>query len=474
MLEGLEINEISLLELKEESNIFRIDSEFFKKSLVLLDRKLRNKPHFFLSGETVVSGPFGSTLTSGSYLDSGIPFIRIENIKTGFFISKENLIYISKSDNERIKSSQLEVDDLILSKVGNTIGYYARVDEEIGLCNISENNIGIKLSNYSTDMKMYVLAYLNSKIGKALTIRRVSGNAQPKLNVADISEIPIPIVDKQILQRMGKIITEAYLCLSNSTKAYSEAGKLLTDNLGLSNWTPIIACQNVKTLKESLMSSGRLDAEYYQKKYDELFEKLSHFDYDKLSDIVEIKKSVEPGSEAYQDNGIPFIRVSDLTKFGVSKPDIFLSSKDYDIEKLKPRKDTILLSKDGSVGIAYKVDEDLDCITSGAILHLNVYNPDYIPDYLTLVLNSIVVQMQASRDAGGSIIQHWKPSEISDVVIPFLPMEKQIEISSKVQESFKLRHESKRLLEIAKQAVVIAISENETTAIKYIDSQIIN
>lgn len=460
LLEGLEINEISLLELKKESCTFRIDSEFFKKSLVILDKKIRNKPHFFLSCDNIVSGPFGSTLTSDSYLDSGIPFIRIENIKTGFFISKENLIYISKSDNERIKSSQLEIDDLILSKVGNTIGYYARVDEEIGSCNISENNIGIKLSDYSTDVKQYVLAYLNSTIGKALTVRRVSGNAQPKLNVADISEIPIPIVDKQISQRIGKLLTEAYLCLSESAKVYSEAEKLLTDNLHLSNWTPNITRQNVKTLKESLISSGRLDAEYYQPKYDELFEKLSRFDCDVLSDIVKVKKSVEPGSEAYQDHGIPFVRVSDLSKFGVSKPDIFLSSKDYDIEKLKPRKDTILLSKDGSVGIAYKIDEDLNCITSGAILHLNVYNPDYDPDYLTLVLNSPVVQMQAARDAGGSIIQHWKPSEIEQVIIPKLPKSIQDSIAEKIQESFRLRAESKRLLEEAKLMV-----ENEIESI---------
>ena len=76
--------------------------------------------------------------------------------------------------------------------------------------------------------------------------------------------------------------------------------------------------------------------------------------------------------------------------------------------------------------------------------------------------------MQAERDAGGSIIQHWKPSEISDVIIPILPMEEQIRISSEVQESFKLRDESNRLLEVAKQAIEIAISDSEEKALQYI------
>jgi hypothetical protein len=41
-------------------------------------------------------------------------------------------------------------------------------------------------------------------------------------------------------------------------------------------------------------------------------------------------------------------------------------------DSLKPTKDTILFSKDGSVGIAYKVEQDVDLITSSALLHLKV------------------------------------------------------------------------------------------------------
>jgi len=70
------------------------------------------------------------------------------------------------------------------------------------------------------------------------------------------------------------------------------------------------------------------------------------------------------------------------------------------IEKLKPKKGIILFSKDGSVGTAYLLRDDLDGITSGAILHLKVKNSkEILPEYLTLALNSKLVQMQAERDA---------------------------------------------------------------------------
>lgn len=216
--------------------------------------------------------------------------------------------------------------------------------------------------------------------------------------------------------------------------------------------------------------TGRLDAEYYQPKYDEMFDKLKHYKTKCLSEIVSITKSIEPGSDAYEEKGIPFIRVANLTKFGITNTDIYLSPERYN-DVIKPKKDTILLSKDGSVGIAYKVDRDMDIITSGAILHLSLTDPEIMPDYLTLVLNSIIVKMQAERDAGGSVIQHWKPSEIENVIIPILDMDIQKEITNKIRNSFTLRSESKYMQDIAKYAVEIAIDQGEDKAIEFLKSK---
>lgn len=199
-----------------------------------------------------------------------------------------------------------------------------------------------------------------------------------------------------------------------------------------------------KRLSESFFTSGRLDAEYYQPKYDYLEAQLSSIPTKRLGDIVDIHKSIEPGSDAYQEDGIPFVRVADLSKFGIETSSIYLDSSTYATAP-RPRKNTILLSKDGSVGIAYKMEEDADIITSGAILHLSMKGKELLPDYLTLVLNSPIVRMQAARDAGGSIIQHWKPSEISQVIIPMLPAYIQQKLSDLVSKSFALRREKPML-----------------------------
>lgn len=459
-MEGLEIRELLLNSVIAENRIFRIDSSFFGKRAYNTDIYIKQKPHFFLKDKEVVSGPFGSTLKSESYLSEGIPFVRIENIKGGFDINKSEIIYISKENNELLKNSQLFTDDLILSKVGNSIGYYARVDEEIEHCNISENNLGIKLQNYPILLRHYILTYFNCKTGFELTLRRISGNAQPKLNVFDVTEIPIPEFSNEFYQLISNSILKSKEKVNSSKQIYSQAETLLLSTLGLDNFAPNQEKVNVKSFKESFLATGRLDAEYYQKKYEEIIAHIRKQKYDLLGNLVNIEKSIEPGSDAYQDEGIPFVRVSNLTKMGLSEPEIHLDEKKYK-DILKPRKDTILLSKDGSVGIAYKVTEDMNSITSGAILHLTVNSAEVLPDYLTLALNSKVVQMQAERDAGGSILQHWKPSEISQVEIPIIDKKIQEKIAALIQESFQLKKQSEELLERAKRAVEIAIEEGE-------------
>ncbi|HIP26220.1 MAG TPA: restriction endonuclease subunit S [Flavobacteriaceae bacterium] len=274
---------------------------------------------------------------------------------------------------------------------------------------------------------------------------------------------------------MKELVISSHQKLEESKKLYKQSEELLLKELDLLDFVQSKEKVAIKTFSESLGESGRLDSEYYQPKYNQIIDAIKKIDYENLHNLVNLNKSIEPGSDAYQDMGIPFIRVSNLTKFGLSEPSIHLSENLFDnevLEKLQPKKDTILLSKDGTVGIAYNIKKDTNIITSGAILHLTLKDNRVLPEYLTLVLNSLVVQMQSQRDAGGSIIKHWKPSEIGEVLIPIINNLIQTKIEEKIKESFKLKEESKQLLEVAKRAVEIAIEDSEDVAMEFIDEKV--
>lgn len=79
-----------------------------------------------------------------------------------------------------------------------------------------------------------------------------------------------------------------------------------------------------KKFSASFATCGRLDAEYYQPKYDYLDSQLAQLLTKHLGELVEMRKSIEPGSDAYQTEGIPFVRVADLNKFGIETPSVCL------------------------------------------------------------------------------------------------------------------------------------------------------
>lgn len=51
--------------------------------------------------------------------------------------------------------------------------------------------------------------------------------------------------------------------------------------------------------------------------------------YAKLVDLVQIIKSIELGNKVYENNGIVFIQVSNLSPFGLRSNEIYLNSKDF-------------------------------------------------------------------------------------------------------------------------------------------------
>lgn len=433
-----------------------------------------------------VDGGEVSVINSKHILEDGLDYDNFEHTTPDFLYSHNR--------------AQIRYGDILIYTTGANIGRtQVYLKHEPAIASNHVNILRVQGVN-----PIYLALVLNSQVGRLQTEKSCTGSAQAELYPSDIEKFIVPILPeekqqtiadyvqksvtlrqqaKQLLEDAklkvevvitgggdNQIVTEYNRMIEQSTYYYRLAEWTLLEELYADKWTATTSVNYSVKPYSVCQTTGRLDAEYYQPKYDVLFEKLSHYHCNTISEIATIKKSIEPGSDAYCDSGVPFVRVSDITKRGISKPNIFLSRTEYNVEELRPKKDTILLSKDGSIGIAYKVEDDMDCITSGALLHLNVYNKKYLPDYLTLVLNSLVVRLQAERDSNGAIIQHWKPSEIERVIIPYLPMEKQMKISKMVQDSFNLYSKSKKLLDIAKKSVEIAINENEDKALDFINN----
>ena len=187
---------------------------------------------------------------------------------------------------------------------------------------------------------------------------------------------------------------------------------------------------------------------------------------------MSVKKCVEVGSGEYLDEGIPFVRVSNLSPFDVTEEKYISENLYEEIKQHQPKQGEILFSKDATPGIAhYLRDKPQKMIPSSGILRLKNKTEKINNEYLTLVLNSMLTKEQINRDVGGSVIIHWRPEQVKETAIPILPLEKQTQIQQKITESFALRKQSEHLLECAKRAVEIAIEQDEETAVAWLENK---
>lgn len=456
-----------LSEVLVDNELFRIESEYFYSKYLDIISKLKNlRCNKLIDICKVITN--GHTPLHHNLLEGNIKFITAEFIDD-FILNTTNKFILQTHHDLLLKRSKPVKGDILFTikgKVGNAVPIYK------ALTNYNINQDVAKITLKILDDCFVISAFLNCKYGKLQVQRLATGQINPFIGLGNLKDLLIPTFGIQFKKIIESYITFALKIQAESQTLYAEAEKLLLEELDLFGFKPSTENIAVKKFSESFGSTGRLDAEYYQDKYEEILKIIKQKNFELLGNIVNIKKSIEPGSDSYTDSGIPFIRVADITKYGLTETDIRLSPSIFAnnlLRKLQPQRDTILFSKDGTIGIAYNIKTETGIITSSALLHLTLKNNDVLPEYLTLVLNSTVTQMQGERDVGGSIVKHWLPSQIQKILIPITDIKIQKEIEDKIQQSFNLSLQSKRLLEIAKQAVEMAIEQNEEIALKWLE-----
>jgi restriction endonuclease S subunit len=442
----------SIIKKSQLEGALRLDAEYYQPEYLEVLEKIKKLPHKKL-GDLCLKITDGSHQTP-PYQESGMPFLMVKDVLEQQINFDQDISFISEDFDKKLKHCKPGAGDILLTKVGS-VGISAVVPDDAPSFNIFVSIAVIK--NCGGIDKFFLSTFLNSKFGRIQAIRAAKGISQPDLHLEDIKEFLIPIFPKDQQKEISKLVIEAINLFKDSKSLYSQAEDLLLEELGLKNFKIEDDLFYIVNLSE-IKSSHRADAEYFQPKYERLISRIK-YKIEKLNNLLlpkgGIKKGIEIGSEQYQEEGKLFIRVSNLSKHGlVERDQKYLTEELY--QKLKkdfePKVGEILLTKDATPGIAYLLKESIEGIIAGGILRLKV-KPDINPEYLVLVINSIVGQMQIEKDTGGSVIFHWRPDQIKNLLIPILPKPIQQKIADLVQKSHEVRKKAKQLLEEAKRKV---------------------
>ncbi|MBU2249676.1 MAG: hypothetical protein KKD77_23210, partial [Gammaproteobacteria bacterium] len=388
---------------------FRIDAECYRPYHLKIEKSIETKGFDLIQDIAVSVINFGaySLCNHIEFLESGKAFLVTEDIKNNV-IETGRLHYISDEVHLLLRKSHCVKGQVLLTMAGAYLGQAAVFTEGF---ECSSNQAIAKITLKENSINPYYLStFLNCKHGQSQIARFRTGTGQPNLNLGLIKLIRVATASVLFQNKIDEIVNSALLFRQESVDFYQKAQNLLLTELGLSNWQPKHQLSFVKKYSDTTVVE-RLDAEYFQPEYEDIIKAVKAYKggWDTLGNLVTVRKSLEVGSGEYLDEGIPFVRVSNLTPFEITE-EKYISDKLYaEIKQHQPKKGEILFSKDATPGIAHYLDmPPRKMILSGGILRLKSKTTKTNNEYLTLVLNSLLVKEQINRDVGGSIILHWR------------------------------------------------------------------
>ena len=139
----------------------------------------------------------GTTPTTNGYKwqETGINFIKIENINTDGTISDAKMAFIDEKCHESLKRSQLQKDDILFSIAGTKMGITGIVTENLLPANTNQA-LAIIRSKGEFEPS-FLLHYLMSENIQTEIERLKVGVAQFNLSLKQVSELQIPNVEKE-------------------------------------------------------------------------------------------------------------------------------------------------------------------------------------------------------------------------------------------------------------------------------------
>lgn len=396
----------------------------------------------------------------------GIPYYRGSDIYNLFIEQSSAPMRIDRGTflTPQMTRSHLRKGDVLMSIVGAIIGNLSLVTQD------GEAACSCKLAILRPHaIRAELLSvFLRSYFGQIQVQKFKRGAAQTGLILEDFDQLKIPDFSKKFELKIVSVVNAAFEATEATTKILTKAENLLLNALGIASFSPPSEIANIKSLSDSFVTTGRLDAEHYQPKYEELYKALAKKNrVFKLGDCLTFnQRGTQPD---YAEAGLPVVNSKHVQRGHVNMIDNRFAAVSDNTNAAVIKQGDVLMNGTGvgTIGRAAPYLHAADALPDN---HVTVLRTEALsPICLALYLNSIAGQYQVDQHFKGSSGQiELYPTDIANFWCPELDQSTQQSIDNLAQQSFTLKAKSERLLEVAKRAVEIAIEQDEAAGMAYL------
>ena len=208
--------------------------------------------------------------------------------------------------------------------------------------------------------------------------------------------------------------------------------------------------EKAEQLKEKRKQSLKLLDEYVKSTFNEMFVGKG-FEEKRLDEVCLKITDGTHITPKYLNEGIPFLRVTDITESNSSKK--FISNKEHNelIRRCKPENGDVLYTKNGTIGIAKVINWNYEFSIFVSLCLLKPNRIILIPKYLESFLNTPYALDQALSHSKKGTITNLHLIEIKKIKIPLPPLPLQQTFASLVEHVEKLKGKQNQSLKEIEQ-----------------------
>ena len=442
MLKGLEITVKKLSDVMCNDSM-RMEAEFYTA---------KTSSFGSVTGDdAIIFSQYGTSDELNEY-GNGYPVLRLNEFDLAFIGMPAKWARLSKED---IQVLRLCKDDVLICRTnGNPhlVGKSAIVPCD---CDIAFASYLFRVRpNRRYINSSALVAFLNSKYGRREIERFSMQSNQANFSPTKFRQIKVPLLGDELNSRIEKLTYRAYKCNESAKLLYAKAESQLLIELGFAKWRPTDDGVSVKSFSVAVVS-GRIDAEYFRPKYDEIETRLRI----RATDVLCAADTLIEGLCKSEDEKVEqYIELADIGASGMVENCTKAEFADLPSRaRQRVSKGQVIVSSiEGSLKSCALITSEFDGALCSTGFHR--FQTDKInPETLLLLFKSWPIQELLKRGCSGTILSGISADSLGKIPLPILSQCSQSSLADKVRESFRLRNESKRLLEEAEKLVEEAI-----------------
>ncbi|OOE03927.1 hypothetical protein BO219_06735 [Anoxybacillus kestanbolensis] len=356
-----------------------------------------------------------------------VAVLRISNIKNNG-IDLEDAVYVDRNVAEQAKDYKLREGNVVIAMSGATTGKTAIVRKE-DLPLVLNQRVGVFDIYNSEHLSEEYLAYVvQSSSFKNQILVNAIGGAQPNISGKQIEDVEIllpPISEQRKIAAILSSVDEAI----EKTEAIIEQTEKVK-----------------KGLMQQLLTKGIGHTKFKKTEIGEIPEEWE------IVQLQNVTNQITDGTHktpTYTENGIPFLRVTDIQSEEIDFTKIkYISEREHKelIKRCKPEKGDVLLSKNGTIGLVKVINWDWEFSIFVSLCLIKVQKDKLLPEFLAYFLQSDIALKQFRLRSKQGTVTNLHLIEIRELLCGLPSIEEQYKIVQILNSiSKKISKETKKL-----------------------------